>query len=253
MSAPAVSLLVFVSMFGGTLGGMWLRTILPEDHLSDGSQTVVKLGIGLVATMAALVLGLLIASANSTYNSERAQINEITANIILLDNVLAAYGPETTVMRMSLRQAIGPFVSRLWREESSETAKTGPFVANSEAETLYGRIRVLSPTNDLQRSLQEQALATVVRLVQTRLLLFAQSASPLPAPFLVILACWLVIIFFSFALQAPPNLTIFAMLLICALSASAAIFLILEMSEPFTGLMMIPSAPLRDALAPLNG
>ena len=112
---------------------------------------------------------------------------------------------------------------------------------------------MLSPTNDLQRSLQEQALATVVHLIQTRLLLFAQSAFPLPAPFLVILDCWLVIIFFSFALQAQPNLTIFAMLLICALSASATIFLILEMSEPFTGLMMIPSAPLRDALAALNG
>ena len=123
MSAPAVSLLVFVSIFDGTLGGMWLRTKLPEDHLSDGSQSVVKLGIGLVATLAALVLGLFIASANNTYNSERAQINEITANIILLDNVLAAYGPETTVMRMSLRQAIGPFVSRLWREESSETER----------------------------------------------------------------------------------------------------------------------------------
>ena len=253
MSAPAISLLVFVAILGGTLGGMWLRTKLPEDHLSVDSQSVVKLGIGLVATMAALVLSLLIASANNTYNSERAQINEITADIILLDNVFAAYGPETTAMRTSLRQAIGPFVSRLWREESSETAKKGPFVPNADAETLYEGIRVLSPTNDLQRSLQAQALATVVHLVQTRLLLFAQSAFPLPAPFLVILSCWLVIIFFSFALQAHPNLTIFAMLLICALSASAAIFLILEMSEPFTGLMMIPSAPLRDALAPLIG
>jgi len=253
MSALAISLLVFVSAFGGTLGGMVLRTRLPRDHLSVASQDVVKHGIGLIATMSALVLGLLIASANSSYNSARSQISQITAQLILLDRMLAEYGPETTVIRQGLRQAIGPFVTRLWREESSRAEKTGPFIASSEAEALYGRIRILSPTNDLQRSLQARALATVEQLAQTRLLLFAQSLSALPGPFVGILAFWLVVIFFSFGLPAPPNLTTFSVLLICALSASAAIFLILEMSDPFTGLMMIPSGPLRDALPPLSG
>lgn len=253
MSPLAISLLVFVASIGGTLGGMVLRGRLPRDHLSDASQSVVKLGIGLIATMAALVLGLLIASANNSYNSARAQINQMTAQIILLDRLLAEYGPETTAIRMGVRQTIGPFVTRLWREESSEAEKMGPFIASSEAEALYGRIRMLSPANDFQRSLQERTLATVALLTQTRLLLFAQSLSSFPAPFLVTLAFWLVIIFFSFGLPAPPNLTIFSVLLICAMSASAAIFLILEMNDPFTGLMMIPSAPLRDVLPPLNG
>jgi hypothetical protein len=253
MSALAISLLVFVSTIAGTLGGMLVRAKLPKDHLSDASQTVVRLGVGLIATMAALVLSLLIASASETYKSARTQISQITAQLILLDRVLAEYGPETTTIRKDLRLAIGPFVTRLWREQSSEAEKTGPFVADSEAEALYGRVGTLSSTNDLQRSLQEHALATVGQLAQTRLLLFAQSLSSFPAPFLVILAFWLVVIFFSFGLPAPPNLTIFGVLLICALSASAAIFLILEMNEPFTGLMMIPSSPLRDALPPLSG
>jgi hypothetical protein len=244
---------VFVLAFGGTLGGMLLRAKLPERHLSDASQSVIKSGIGLIATMAALVLGLLIASANESYKSASAEISQITAQFILLDRVLAEYGPETTAIRKDLRVAIGPFVTRLWREGSSGAEKAGPFVPDSEAEALYGRIRTLSPTNDLQHSLQEHALATVAQLAQTRLLLFAQSVSSLPTPFLVILAFWLVVIFFSFGLPAPPNLTIVFVLLICALSASAAIFLILEMSEPFTGLMMIPSAPLRAVLPPLSG
>lgn len=253
MSALAISLLVFVLTIGGTLVGMLLRAKLPADHLSDASQSVVKLGISLIATMAALVLGLLIASANESYKSARAQISQITAQLILLDRVLAEYGPEATAIRKDLRQAIDPFVTRLWREESSGAEKTGPFVADSEAEALYGRIRILSPANDIQHSVQEYALTTVAQLTQTRLLLFAQSVSAFPSPFLVILAFWLVVIFFSFGLPAPPNPTIFAVLLICALSAAAAIFLILEMSGPFTGLMMIPSAPLRAALPPLSG
>src|ERR1700748_1968841 len=136
MSALAISLLVFVLTVGGTLGGMLLRAKLPKDHLSDASQSVVKLGIGLIATMAALVLGLLIASANETYKSTRAQISQITAQFILLDRVLAEYGPETTAIREDLRKAIGPFVTRLWREGSSGAEKAGPFVADSEAEAL---------------------------------------------------------------------------------------------------------------------
>jgi hypothetical protein len=251
MSSLAISLVVFVLIFGGVIVGILLRAKLPAHHLNDASQGVVKLGIGLVGTMAALVLGLLIASANSTYNLKRDQINQMTAQIILLDRVLAQYGPDTAAIRVGLRQAIGTVVDRIWQEESSEAAKAGAFVPNTEAEALYIRIRLLSPEDDLQRSLQEQALSASAQLAQTRLLLFTRSSS-VPGPFLVVLVFWLVIIFFSFALPAPPNLTMLTLLFICALSASAAIFLILEMSEPFSGLMMIPSAPLRNALQPLG-
>ena len=252
ISPLATSLLVFVIISGGAVAGIALRRRLPEHHLSDASLSVVKLGIGLIATMAALVLGLLIASANSTYNSDRAQIAQMTAQIILLDRVLAGYGPETDRIRAGLRQSIDSSVTRIWQEQSSQAAKSGPFVPNTEAEALYGQVHLLAPKNDFQRLLQEQALTVSVQLAQTRLLLFAQSSATIPAPFLVVLIFWLVIIFFSFALPAQPNPTMLAVLLVCALSASTAIFLILEMGDPFTGLMKIPSEPLRAALPPLS-
>jgi hypothetical protein len=246
----AISFLVFVLIFGGALGGMLLRAKLPERHLSEDSLTVVKLGIGLVATMSALVLGLLIASATSTYNSDRAQITQMTAEIILLDRLLAGYGSEAMGIRTGLRQALRTAVTRIWREES--VPRSGPFVPDTESELLYGKIRLLSPKNEIQHFLQDQALSVSAQLAQTRLLLFAQSSSAIPTPFLVVLVFWLIIIFSGFALTAPPNQTILAVLFVCALSTSAAIFLILEMSEPFTGLMAIPSALLRDALPALG-
>jgi hypothetical protein len=252
MSPLAISLLVFVIISSGSVAGIALRRRLPEHHLSDASQGVVKLGIGLIATMAALVLGLLIASANNTYNSDRAQITQMTAQTILLDRVLAGYGPEADGIRAGLRQSIGLLVTRIWQEQNSEAAKTGSFVPNSEAEALYGQIRLLAPKNDFQRFLQEQALTVSAQLAQTRLLLFAQSSASIPAPFLVVLILWLFIIFFSFALPAQPNPTTLSVLLVCALSASTAIFLILEMNGPFTGLMKIPSEPLQAALPPLG-
>ena len=252
MSPLAISSLVFVLICGGALAGIFLRPLLPREHLSDASQGVVKLGMGLIATMAALVLGLLIASATNTYNSDRAQVAQMTAQVILLDRVLAGYGADTDGIRAGLRQALKTVVTRIWNEEGSKAAEMGSFVPNIEAEALYGQIRLLAPKNDFQRFLQDQALTVSAQMAQTRLLLYAQSSGTIPAPFLVILIFWLTVIFFSFALPAPPNPTILVVLGICALSASAAIFLILEMSDPFTGLMKLPSAPLRDALAPLD-
>ncbi len=210
---------------------------------------MVRLGVGLIATIAALVLGLLIAAAKSSFDTQSNQIKQITANVILLDNLLAQYGPEARPTREEMRSTIGPFADQLWREKVARTA--GPFETNASAERIYVEIQTLSPRTDLQRSLQARAAQISTDVAQTRLLLFVESDNLIPAPFLAILVFWLVIIFASFSLFSTLNVTVLAFLSLFALSASCAIFLILELSRPFTGLMMISSAPLRHALGPL--
>src|SRR5215469_3667836 len=147
------------------------------------------------------------------------------------------------------RSAIGPLADRLWREK--ETSSAAPFEFTATGEKAYLAIQALSPQNDLQRSLRARAVQVSTDLVQTRLILFAESSNVIPTPFLVILVLWIVIIFASFSLFADLNVTVFTCLSLFALSASCAIFLILELSRPFSGLMMISSEPLRHALAPL--
>jgi Protein of unknown function (DUF4239) len=142
------------------------------------------------------------------------------------------------------------FVDRIWREKTANT-KT-PFEANTNSQALLMKIRALTPQNEIQRSLQAQATQASTDLVQTRLLLFTETDTSIPTPFLAVLIFWLIIIFTSFSLFATLNATVVIILTLLALSASCAIFLILELGEPFTGLMMISSAPLRDALAPLG-
>ena len=249
MSALALSCLIFVLTLGGILLGALLRRALPEHHLSENSQDVVRLGVGLIATIAALVLGLLIAAAKSSYDTQSTQITQITADIILLDRLLAQYGPEARPIREAMRNTIGPFADQLWREKAAEA--TAPFEANASAESVYVAIQALSPQNDLQRSLQSRAAQLSTDLAQTRLILFAESANMIPTPFLAILVLWIVIIFASFSLFSDLNVTVFTCLSLFALSASCAIFLILELSKPFSGLMMISSEPLRHALGPL--
>ncbi len=245
-----LSCIIFALTLAGIFFGTWLRRALPQHHLSKESQDIVRLGAGLIATIAALVLGLLITAAKSSFDTENSQVKQITANIILLDNLLAQYGSETHPIREQMRSIIGPFADRLWQENKAST--TSGFKFSAEGEKVYLAIQALSPQNDLQRALQARAAQISTDLAQTRLLLFVESDNLIPAPFLSILVFWLVIIFASFSLFSELNVTVFTFLSLFALSASCAIFLVLELSQPFSGLMTISSAPLRNALAPLG-
>jgi hypothetical protein len=247
-----ISVFAFACILGGTFLGMFLRKKLPEHHLTGDTKDVVRLGTGLIGTIAALVLGLVIASANGTYQTQSSQVQQLTANIVLLDRTLAQYGPEADSARNLLRRAVASMADRIWRENGSDTGKAEPFDASTAALSFYDEILKLSPRNEAQRSLQARAIATANGLAQTRLLLFANAGATIPMPFLVVLISWLAIIFTSFSLFAESNATTVIALCIFALSASAAIFLILELSQPFTGLMAISSEPLRNALAPLS-
>lgn len=249
MSPLAVSSLIFVLVLAGLLAGALLRRVLPESHLSKESQDVVRLGAGLVATMAALVLGLLIAAAKSSFDTQSAQVKQITADVILLDNILTIYGADAQPLRVAIRQSIEPFADILWREKRE--ADNAPFHASAAGEALYLGIQALTPHDELHRSLQARAVQISNDLAQTRLLLFVEKGNLIPVPFLAVLTFWLVIIFFSFSLFATLNATVLTFMSFLALSASCAIFLILELSAPFTGLLAISSEPLRHALAPL--
>ena len=252
MSPLLMSLIVFACVLGGAFLGIFLRNTLPKRHLTEATKDVVKLGTGLIGTITGLVLGLLIASANSTFETQSSQVQQMTANIVVLDQTLAQYGPEAVSIRNLMRRAVTFMADRIWRENSSPSGELAPFEASAAALSLFDEILKLSPQNDRQRSLQARAIGTLQEIGKTRLLLFSEAGSAIPMPFLVVLIFWLAIIFASFSLFADNNATTLVALGIFALSASAAIFLILELGQPFTGLMKISSAPLRNALAPLS-
>ena len=248
MNAIALSCITFACISGGAL----LGTFLPGHHLSTDDKDFVRLGTGLIGTIAALVLGLLIASAKSSYDTQSTQVTHMTSNIVLLDNLLTEYGPETNALRNLLRRGVVVLADRMWRENSSDVAKVSPFAASSESETFFAKLQQLSPQNDSQRSLQARVIQIATDIAQTRLLLFAQTNNSIPMPFLVVLIFWLTIIFGSFGLFAKPNAIVFGSLFVFALSAAGAIYLVLELGQPFFGLMQISSAPLRNALMPLS-
>jgi putative copper export protein len=247
-----ISLLAFAFVFGGALVGAVIRPLLSEQHLHPDSRDVVKMATGLIGTLAALVLGLLIASAKSSFDQKTSQVRQMTASIIVLDNLLAQYGADAAPVRNLLRQSIPPLANRIWHEEEIPVGKSVRFESTAQASAFENDLERLSPSNDAQRSLQSRAIAAFTDGAQTRLQLFTQTGGSIPVPFLIILVFWLSAIFMSFSLFARANLVVMISLFICALSFAGAIFLVLELDNPFTGLMGISSVTLRSALLPLN-
>jgi hypothetical protein len=246
-----ISLLVFAVILGGALVGVVVRPLLLERHAHPDSREVVKMATGLVGTLAALVLGLLVASAKGSFDQKTSQVRQLTATIILLDDLLAQYGSEATPIRNRLRQSIQPLADRIWHEEENPTGDLHRFQATAQSLAFENDLERLSPNNDAQRSLQSRAIQTFTEGAQIRLQLFTQTGGSIPTPFLIILVFWLSAIFVSFTLFAQINLIVMAALFVCALSFAGAIFLILELDDPFKGLMGISSTTLRSALLPL--
>jgi hypothetical protein len=250
MNATLTALTVFGCLIGAVFVGRVVRRVLPEDHLSADSRDVVKLGIGLVATMSALVLGLLVSSAKGVYDTERSEVIQITAKIMFLDRLLVAYGPEAAGARTLLRDAVEEGIQQMWPGEMRRPASFAP---NTQAGNLvYAAIQSLAPRNDMQATLKTQAGTLTVDLAQIRTLLAAQSIASISTPMLIILVAWLVVIFLGFSVLAPPNATAILALMVSALAVSGAILLILELDQPFGGLIGISSDPMVNALHQLE-
>jgi hypothetical protein len=236
MSPVLVSLIVFACVYGGALAGFALH--VPQHHRDGDSRDVLKASSALIGTMSALVLGLLVASAKSSYDNQREELVQICADVALLDRALAAYGPEAAETRRLLKTTIEAGFVQLWQPASEPPSASG--------EAFYDSIERLPAASERQRAIKALTGQLAIGLGRTRWLMHAQSASSVSTPLLVIVVFWLAILFVSFGVYAKPNATVHVALFVCALSVAGAIFLILEMDRPFDGLIQISDTPIRD-------
>jgi hypothetical protein len=252
VSAIAIGIIVLVCVFGGALLGMFLRKVLPEQHLNDASKDVVKLVTGLIATLAALVLGLLIASAKNSYDMVNDGFRASAAKIVLVDRALAQYGPETKGLRAVLKRGFADRVEQFFPKEQGRTSTLVSPQATGMMEGFQQQLRGLSPQNDAQRSLQARALDLSDAVAQARWLGIAHEENAIPTPFLVVLVFWLALMFASFGLFAPRNAVAITVLFLGAGSLAASIFLIEELNDPLQGYIAISGVPMERALGLLG-
>ncbi len=251
MSSIVVGGIVFACTFCGAMLGIWFRMLLPDHHLTNESKEVIKLGTGLIATMAALVVGLLIASAKSDFDAQKGAFQQISSNVVLLDRALAHYGSETKDSRTLLRQSATTLLDRYWpTPDASKRVDDAELRTNTGA--MYDSIRDLSPRTDAQRSIQNLALQISADLARARLQTSQREQGSIPFPYLVVLVFWLTVLFISFGLFAPTNLTVIGALFVCALSVGGALFLIVDLDQPYEGLIQVSPELLRSSIHQLG-
>jgi hypothetical protein len=246
MNTAFTAFIVFGCLVGSVLIGITIRGVLPETHLSTESKDAVKVAMGLVATMTALVLGLLVSSAKGSYDTQRTEVIQMAAKISFLDRVLIAYGPEAAGVRAQLRGMVEQAIQKMWPGALRHPADRNPDIQGGNL--VYAALQRLSPQTDAQAALKSHATAQAVDLAQVRSLLAAQSVPSVSQAILIIVVSWLVVIFIGFSLIAPRNATAILALMFSALAVSGAIFLILELDQPFGGFIGISSEPMVNAL-----
>jgi hypothetical protein len=243
----AIGMLAFITIFAGGMAGLQLYRLLPEHHLTTETRDVVRLGIGMISILASLVLGLLTASAKSTFDDADRTMRSYTADIILLDGMLRNYGTEADTIRKMVLEYTERARRTTWGDQSGQ----GPLEDKNLGKLLYEaaqNILALVPVNDNQRWLRSQALDIASRLIHTRLSLLANQNGSISPVLLVLMVVWITMIFASFGLNAPRNATVVGAFLVCSLSIGASIFLILEMDTPFDGIIMVSGEPMMSAL-----
>ena len=253
MRPLADALVVLICVFASGLLGMSLRGLLPERHLAEDSMGMVRLCTGVLATLTALVLGLLVASAKANYDRVSDDVVKGAVSILLLDRTLAQYGEQTHEARTELRAAVSSMVDRVFGARNRGTVTIDSAEGLARSQRLEAELRNLTPQNDVQRSLQARALDISNDIAQTRLLVINQAQGSLPGVFLLVLVLWLVIMFAGFGLVTAKNPTAIVTLALCALSLAGAVLMTEELNEPLTGLMQVSGAPMRYALAHLGG
>lgn len=252
MSAFAIAAVTFACAFGGALLGICVRRILPAAHLSRESQDVMRLVMGLVATMTALLLGLVTASARSSFDSQDAAMRTNATNILTLDRLLARYGPETRSTRDLIRKAVAFRIETTWPSDGSAGSGLAQAQDTPAVEEVENQILQLAPATDAQRWFKSEALRLTEDVIKARWRALGSQEGSVPLLFLTVVIFWLTVTFVSFGLYAPANASVIIVLLVSALSVAAAVFLTLELDDPFEGLITISSGPMRFVLTQLG-
>lgn len=244
MRPEVVGFVTFLLLGAAAVLGVRIRRMLPGHHFDTDARETVRTAMALVSVMAALVLGLLVASTKEAYDTKRAEVTQMASRVILLDRLLQDYGPDAAPATAALQHATRSTLQNLWPGRSD----VGAVDPSAAWDALLISVYRLAPKDEAQSTLKAQASRIATELGQLRWLLYTQAETSFAHPMLIVVVAWLAILFLSIGVFAPVNSTVMTAILLAAVSAGGAIYLILELDRPFGGLIHISNASLRTAL-----
>ena len=245
-----IGLISFVAIFGGALIGNFARRRLPGAHLSADTQTAVTASVAVIGTLSALVLGLMISAANSSFSARADRVRELSLQLIRMDRNLRRYGPETEDVRAKVHVWAIAKTQQLFPKKGEPNPSNQTTIVMLEA--VQDAILALTPNDERQKFLRTTCLSLTSTMIQARWSLEQRTGSSIPIPFLVLLIFWLAVVFASFGMFAPANPTAIITLFLCSIAVSSGIILIEELDNPLSGFIQTPSESLRKALVEIG-
>jgi hypothetical protein len=245
------ALAVAVAMFAAGLLGLFLQRALPDHHTSGGSRDMISSILNLLTLLCALVTGLLIWQAYGVYSGQNMQIQSLASKVMQLDLALSDYGPEADPARAQLRDALGKTIDQVWAASESDNN----FAANTFASALQNRrarekvLEGLHPSTDQQKQALAAAVSASDALGQARMQMSFALSAPVAYPLLLTVVGWIACLFCGFGLTSRSTVTSLIALAVGSIAVASAVLLILDLSNPYSGLVRASSAPLEQALA----
>ena len=260
MRHSGAALFLLILLCAAAAGGTFVNSRLSEKHRSPDVIELVQLGITLLVTFTAIVLGLLTTSVKGGYDMAYAARGAYAGQLAQFEHCLRDYGPETEHMREQLRSYVAAVIASTWPSEPPPKGVTYPNVAHlpriGETPVLaalmddVGReLYALEPADSFHRNLAAACAGEYAELLRRRWAVIEGLRGSISSPFYWVLVFWLVILFASFGLRAPPNRMSGIVIALCALSVAIAVFVILDLDLPYGGLFGLPSTAMRNALA----
>jgi hypothetical protein len=248
MISIAFGLAVFALLSVTVLTALYLHPRLPDHQLSKETQDAVKVGVGMIVVLSALVLGLLIASVKSSFDTATRDLKHFATQIVLLDHTLRAYGPQAVLARTLIQQYVERALAGTWPSDNKPEIVDDPR-AEQLIYQLQDTVLALGPETSRQRALADEMKGEIRRLIELRWTLVEEATTSLNVPLVSVLVIWLTLIFASFGYNAPRNVLVMITFILCAASIGGALFLVVQMDRPFAGLIKVSPTPLQDALA----
>jgi hypothetical protein len=252
MSTITISIAIAVATFGAGVGGLLLQKFLPEQHTTDRSRDMLAAVVGLISLLLALVLGTLVGSAYSFYATQKSEMETLAARSLQLDLSLGQYGPESMPLRSALRSTLAGIDTVIWGDGHGDPQQFKVAALLPALRGMVERLATLTPNNDEQRQLLGTIRADEAQIQQTRLLMSLQLVSPISWPLLLVVASWSVLLFSGFGILSRLNITTVAALTFGSFAIGSAIFLILELNEPYSGLFRVPSGAMEQTIEALR-
>ncbi len=251
---------VFLLLWASAAAGLWIQPRLRAAHRARETIEIVQLITGMLVTFAALVLGLLTASAKDTYDHADRSRGQYAMHLSQLDQCLRDYGPQTEAAQQNLRSYTAAVIASTWPSESRPTGVTYPDTSHmplvGPSAVLEGllngiglEIDRLDPPDPFHAKILAQCTSDYRTALAARLAVIEDARQAISAPFYWVLVFWLMIVFASLGLSAPRNRFVVMLLAIASLSLTSVMFVIFDLSQPYGGLFAISSDTMRAALA----